>query len=87
MLFNRPDALKRAPSRGGIRHPHVIHVPWTHLIHHSKTASQSVQPFFAQLTAESTYALQCALERDFSARLKTLISAINAIKINRFKPY
>ena len=28
-------------------HPHVIHVPWTYMTHHSKlqTAAQSVQPF------------------------------------------
>ena len=40
-------------------HPHVIHVPWTHLTQHSKLQCNRFF-IFTQLTAESRYISQCS---------------------------
>jgi len=43
--------------------PHVILVPWTHLIQHPKLHIDRFS-LFAQLTRDCLYALQCSLRRD-----------------------
>jgi len=63
MLFNRPDTPKSVPSRGT---PHVTHVSWTHPTQHPKMHLDRFSRFYTQLTAESPYTSQCAI----NARLK-----------------
>jgi len=58
-MFSIDQTLPKVPLPVGHLHSHVIHVPWTYPTQHSR-----LHLVFAQITAESHYTLQYALNRD-----------------------
>ena len=61
--FSIGQTPQKCPLLKGRRHPHVMHVSWTHPTQHFKLHLDQFS-CFAQLTAQSPYTLQCALKHD-----------------------
>jgi len=63
MLFNRPDTPK-VPLPMRHLHSYVMHVPWTHLTHHSKLHLERFSRFCTAHGRDYVYVTMCAKTRD-----------------------